>query len=97
MIPGKLKLYVMPALELWLALYGVAAAEQLYINESGWWCDGGAFNAGTAPIHAVVSTAGEEDVVFVHGGNYYENGDVDKETRTLADAGADEADGGLDE
>lgn len=87
MIPGKLKLYAIPALALWLAFSGVTAAEQLYVNESGWWCEGGAFNAGTAPIHAAVGAAGEEGVVFVHGGNYYENEGVDKETRTLVGCG----------
>jgi branched-subunit amino acid aminotransferase/4-amino-4-deoxychorismate lyase len=33
-----------------LAFSGVAAAEQLYVNESGWWRDSGAFNASTASM-----------------------------------------------
>ena len=35
-IPGKLKCYIILALTLWLAFSGVAAAEQLYVNDSGW-------------------------------------------------------------
>ncbi len=35
-----------------LAFCGMAVAEQLYINESGWWRDSGVFNASTAPIQA---------------------------------------------
>ncbi|KAF5419529.1 MAG: hypothetical protein C5S49_00405 [Candidatus Methanogaster sp.] len=52
MIPGKLKWYVILALALWLVFSGVAAAEQLYVNESGWWREGDAFNVSTAPIQA---------------------------------------------
>ena len=89
MIPGKLKLYATLTLTLWLAFSGVAAAEQLYVNESGWWRDGGAFNASTAPIQTAVGAAGAGDAIFVHGGNYYENVDVDKEGLTLVGAGAD--------
>ena len=57
---SKLKLYI--TLALWLAFSGVATAEQLYVNESGWWRDGGAFNASTAPIQAAVDAAGEGGV-----------------------------------
>ena len=35
-----------------LAFSGMAAAEQLYVNESGWWREGGVFNASAAPIQA---------------------------------------------
>ena len=47
---GKLKRYIILALGLWLAFCGMAAAEQFYVNEGGWWRDGGAFNASTAPM-----------------------------------------------
>ncbi len=43
---------IISVLALWLAFSGVAAAEQLYVNESGWWRDRGVFNASTAPIQA---------------------------------------------
>ncbi len=68
---------IISALALWLAFSGVAAAEQLYVNESGWWHDGGALNASGVPIQAAV------DSIYVHGGNYYENVDVDKQRLTL--------------
>ena len=89
MIPGKLKWYVILALALWLAFSGVAAAEQLYVNESGWWRDGGAFNVSTAPIQAAVYAAAAGDAIFVYGGNYYENVDVDAPRLTLEGGGAD--------
>jgi hypothetical protein len=44
---------------LWLAFSGVVAAEQLYVDESGWWRDGGGFNASGAPISAAVGAEGE--------------------------------------
>ena len=49
----KLKLHIIFALILMaLAFSGVAAAEQLYVNESGWWREDGAFNANGTPIQA---------------------------------------------
>ena len=63
-------------LVLWLAFSGVAAAEQLHVNESGWWREGGAFNASTAPIQAAVDAAGEGDAIFVYNGTYYEDDGV---------------------
>ena len=72
-----------------LAFSGVAAAEQLYVNESGWWRDGGAFNVSTAPIQAAVGAADAGDAIYVHGGNYYENVDMGKEGLTLEGASAD--------
>ena len=54
------------------------AAEQLYVNESGWWRDGGAFNASIAPIQAAVDAAGEGEAIYVWNGSYTENVDVDK-------------------
>jgi parallel beta-helix repeat protein len=89
MIPGKLKWYIILALAMWLAFSGVAAAEQLYVNESGWWCDGGVFNASGAPIQAAVGAAAAGDAIHVYGGNYYDNVDVDKPRLTLEGAGAD--------
>jgi parallel beta-helix repeat protein len=84
---SKLKWHII-VLALWLAFSGVAAAEQLYVNESGWWCDGGAFNESGAPIQAVVGAADAGDAIYVHGGNYSENVNVNK-TLTLEGEGAD--------
>ncbi|MEA1895315.1 MAG: NosD domain-containing protein [Euryarchaeota archaeon] len=89
MIPGKLKWYAILALALWLAFSGVAAAEQLYVNESGWWRDGGAFNTSTAPIQAAVDAAAAGDAIYVYGGSYTENVDVDTPLITLEGVGAD--------
>ncbi len=43
---------IISALVLWLAFSGMAAAEQLYVNESGWWGDDDVFNASGTPIQA---------------------------------------------
>jgi parallel beta-helix repeat protein len=79
---------IISALVLWLAFSGVAAAEQLYVNESGWWQEGGAFSASGTPIQAAVGAAGEGDAIYVGGGMYSENVDVDKRL-TLEGEGAD--------
>jgi parallel beta-helix repeat protein len=86
---SKLKLHIILALSLWLAFSGVAAAEQLYVNEGGWWREGGAFNVSTAPIQAAVGAAGEADSIYVWNGSYTENVDVDKPRLTLEGEGAD--------
>ena len=65
MIPGKLKWYAILALTLWLVFSGVAAAEQLYVNESGWWRDGGVLNASDTPIKAAVDAADAGDAIRV--------------------------------
>jgi pectin methylesterase-like acyl-CoA thioesterase len=79
---------IISVLVLWLAFSGVAAAEQLYVNESGWWRDSGVFNASTAPIQAAVGAADEGDAIFVWNGSYTENVDVGKRL-TLEREGAD--------
>ena len=83
---GKLKWHII--LVLWLAFCGMASAEQLYVNESGWWQEGGAFNASGAPIQAAVDAAAAGDSIFVWNGSYRENVDVDKQL-TLEGEGAD--------
>jgi parallel beta-helix repeat protein len=88
MIPGKLKWYVILALALWLAFSGVTAAEQLYVNESGWWRVDGVFNVSEMPIRAAVGAADAGDAIFVWNGSYTENVEVNK-TLTLEGEGAD--------
>ena len=66
----------------------MAAAEQLYVNESGWWCDGGVFNASETPIQAAVDAATAEDTIYVWNGSYTENVNVYKQL-TLVGDGAD--------
>ena len=54
---------IISALALLTVFCGMAAAEQFYVNENGWWRGGGVFNASGAPIQAAVGAAGEGDVV----------------------------------
>ena len=79
---------IISALALWLAFCGMAAAEQLYVNEDGWWRDGGAFNASETPISAAVGAAGDGDAIYVWNGSYNENVNVYKRL-TLEGEGAD--------
>ena len=57
------------------------------VNETGWWYDGGAFNASGAPIQAAVDSANAGEVIFVWNGSYTENVDITKQL-TLAGEGA---------
>jgi parallel beta-helix repeat protein len=72
-----------------LAFCGMAAAEQLYVNESGWWRGGGVFNASSAPIQAAVDNATAGDSVFVWNGSYTDSVDVCTAHLTLEGEGAD--------
>ena len=47
---GKLKWNIVFVLALWLVFCGMAAAEQLYVNESGWWRRACVFNVSDAPM-----------------------------------------------
>ena len=46
------KIAIISALVLWLAFCGMAAAGQLYVDEGGWWQEGGVFDASGTPIQA---------------------------------------------
>ena len=52
---GKLKWHIVLVLALWLVFCGMASATQFYVNESGWWRDGGAFYGGGTPIQAAAN------------------------------------------
>jgi hypothetical protein len=75
---GKLKWHIILVLALWLAFCGMASATQFYVNESGWWRDGGAFYGGGTPIQSAVTAADNGDSIYVYNGSYYENVDVNK-------------------
>ena len=60
----------------------------IYVNETGWWHGGGAFNASETPMQAAVDNAGSGDVICVAAGSYTENVNVNKQL-TLAGEGAD--------
>jgi parallel beta-helix repeat protein len=67
---------------------GAASAADVYVNETGWWRDGGAFNVSETPIQAAVNAADIGDSIFVWNGSYTENVDVNKRL-TLKGEGAD--------
>jgi len=52
------------------------------VNETGWWRDGGVFNASATPIRDAVNNATGGDTICVKDGNYHEN--VDVNTANLA-------------
>ncbi len=54
------------------------------INETGWWRDGGAFNASGAPIQAAVDNASSGDTICVKGGSYTETVAIATAHLTLA-------------
>jgi len=53
------------------------------VNETGWWRDGGAFNASATPIQAAVNNATGGDTICVKDGNYSENVDVNLANLTI--------------
>jgi len=65
-----------------------AAEADIYVNEDGWWHDGGAFHANDALIQAAVDNADAGDTIFVYNGSYTENVNVCKRL-TLVGVGAD--------
>jgi len=48
------------------------------VNTTGWWRDGGTFNASSTPIQDAVNNATSGDTICVKDGNYHENVDVNK-------------------
>jgi len=58
------------------------------VDETGWWRDGGAFNANTTPIQAAVSNANAGEAICVAAGSYTENVDITTPHLTLAGEGA---------
>jgi parallel beta-helix repeat protein len=66
----------------------IYAVPDIYVNTTGWWRDGGAFNANGTPIQSAVDGADAGEMIFVRNGSYTENVDVDK-TLTLRGEGAD--------
>ena len=61
--------------------------DDICVNETGWWHDGGAFNASVVPIQDAVNNASSGDTIGVKAGNYAEN--VEIATAYLTLAGAD--------
>ena len=69
--------------------YGTA---EIYVNESGWWRDGGAFNPSSTPIQAAVDAANTGEVIIVESGTYPEHVVIGKQV-TLKGVGYPVIDG----
>jgi uncharacterized repeat protein (TIGR01451 family) len=59
------------------------------VNTTGWWRDGGAFNASNTPIQAAVDNATAGETICVKAGSYNENVDIATSHLTLRGEGAD--------
>jgi len=53
------------------------------VNTTGWWRDGGTFNASATPIQSAVNSATSGDTICVKDGNYHENVDVNTANLTI--------------
>ncbi|ASJ09478.1 hypothetical protein A3L11_09645 [Thermococcus siculi] len=53
-------------------------SETVYVNESGWWYEGGAFNPSETPLQSGIGAAPENGTVVVLHGNYGESVEIDK-------------------
>jgi len=53
------------------------------VNETGWWRDGGTFNASATPIQDAVNNATGGDTICVKDGTYHENIDVNIANLTI--------------
>nr|QNO48559.1 hypothetical protein JAJEHNPH_00018 [Methanosarcinales archaeon ANME-2c ERB4]QNO48934.1 hypothetical protein OEPDFBKK_00010 [Methanosarcinales archaeon ANME-2c ERB4] len=85
---GRLKWHIILTLVLVIVFCNMANAEQLYVNESGWWRVACTFNTSRTPIQAAVDAAAAEDMIEVRSGTYVENVAVNKRL-TLQSKGAD--------
>ena len=61
---------------------------ELCVNESGWWHDGGTFNASDTRIQDAINNASVGDSIYVYNGSYSENVYVNQQL-TLQGEGAD--------
>ena len=59
-----------------------------YVNQTGWWRAGGAFNASSTQIQAAIDNATAGDTIYVYNGSYSENVNVNRAV-TLQGEGAD--------
>jgi len=53
------------------------------VNTTGWWGDGGTFNASSTPIQSAVSNATSGETICVKDGTYHENVDVSTANLTI--------------
>jgi hypothetical protein len=88
-VPAILRVFALTIL-IAAAVIGTAAGAaeaDIYVDEDGWWHDGGAFHANDTPIQAAVDNADAGEIIFVRNGST-ENVDVGKRL-TLEDEGAE--------
>ena len=60
---------------LFLAITTVNGAV-MYVNETGWWFNGGSFNPSATPIQSAIDNASDGDIIYIKPGHYYENVDI---------------------
>lgn len=63
--------------------------EILYVNKSGWWREGGAFNLSGTPIQAAIESARSSNSTTIHvaAGTYHEQVTIEDKSLTLIGAG----------
>ncbi|KAF5419762.1 MAG: hypothetical protein C5S45_06055, partial [Candidatus Methanocomedens sp.] len=66
-------LVAMLALCILPALASAAVTSDIYVNETGWWHDGGDFNASSTQIQAAIDNATAGETIYVYNGSYTEN------------------------
>jgi parallel beta-helix repeat protein len=60
------------------AAAGINCTGDICVNQTGWWRDGGVFNASETPIQAAIDSATDGDIICVWNGSYSENVNVNK-------------------
>jgi len=60
-----------------------ASPGAIWVNTTGWWHEGGNFNASNTPIQDAVNNATEGDTITVRDGSYAENVDVNVANLTI--------------
>jgi PGF-pre-PGF domain-containing protein len=69
------------------ALASAAVTSDIYVNETGWWRDGGAFNASSTRIQAAIDNATAGETIYVYNGTYVENVNIGTSHLTLRGEG----------
>ena len=64
------------------------ACGDICVSQTGWWRDGGAFNASGTPIQAAIDSATDGDTICVWNGRYSENVNVDKRLTIRSENGS---------
>ena len=65
------------ALAVMFTTLAVANAATIHVNETGWWFEGGSFNASDNPIQSAVNNARDGDLILIEPGNYVIENTID--------------------